>query len=151
MANRKQSNYIQPDLQPEDLAKRLYENRPKQMAHHGPPTILRIEKYRGHTIRIETTYKITVDGKPVSGHLDVVNSGHVHYHPLPNRSTVSAVGMVCAIIDSFPDDFPSSKKGGHSMKDSTHKKTRKKVGGKEVDTAKKSAAGSRRTRSKGGR
>ena len=86
MEKRKRPNYIQPDLQPEDLAKRLYQARPKarKKVHHGPMKILRTESYKGHNIRIETTYKITVDRKAVTGHLDVTNSGQVHYHPLPN-------------------------------------------------------------------
>ena len=91
-------------------------------------TILRTETYRGHDVRIETTYKITVDGKAINDHLDVTNSGHVHYHPLPQRSASSAIDMVRAIIDSFPDDFPSSKKSrptaGKGKKASAKKKVR---------------------------
>ena len=110
MGKRKQPDYVQPDLQPEELAKCLVRARPKKkMAHRGPMKILRTETHKGHDIRIETTYKITVDGKVVSGHLDVTNSGHVHYHPLPNHSASSAIEMVRTIIDSFPDDFPSGK------------------------------------------
>ena len=148
MKKRKQPDYIQPDLQPEDLAKSLYKARPKKTkkkkkAHHGPRKIVRSESYRGHDVRIETTYKITIDGKAVNGHLDVTNAGQVHYHPLPNRSTSSAIEMVRAIIDSFPDDFPSPVKRGRAGS-----KGKKRVYAKKAKA--KKASSSSRTGRKGG-
>ena len=58
---------------------------------------------------MRATYEVTVDGQPVTGHLGVTDDGSVHYHPVPNRSFVSALDLVKAVIDIFPDDF---KKGG---------------------------------------
>ena len=150
MRKQKQSDYIQPDLQSEDLVRQLIKARPKKKAHRGPKKILRTETYRGHNIKIETTYKITVDGKAVDGHFDITNSGHVHYHPLPNRSASSAIEMVCAIIDSFPDDFPSPKK--YKSKASKRKKTpAKKTRTKSGKKASTRASGSYTTRRKGGK
>jgi len=72
--------------------------------------------YDGHHIVIRTTYQITVDGKPVTGHMDVGNDGRVHYHPVPNMSFASAVDLVKQLIDVFPDDFADgapAPSGGH--------------------------------------
>ncbi len=135
MKKQKLPDYIQPDLKPEDLARHLTKARPKKkQAHHGPMKILRTETYKGHDVRIETTYKITVDGKAVNGHLDVTNSGRVHYHPLPNLSVSSAINMVRAIIDSFPDDFPSPRKGQRATGQ----------GKKKISTQKKIPTGKKR-------
>lgn len=160
LGKRKQPDYIQPDLHPEDLAKRLVRARPKKKkARRGRMKILRTERYKGHDIRIETTYKITVDGKAVSGHLDVTNSGHVHYHPLPNRSASSAIDMVRTIINSFPDDFPSKtgkriaakRKKKASARKAKPRKRRHKTRKKARKKAGKKTSSSYRTRRKGGR
>ena len=151
-------------LGPLDLGKRLRSSRPKKgrkKVPHSPKPIIRTDFYRGHELRIETTYKITIDGKRVSGHLDVTNSGQVHYHPLPNRSTASAIDMVRAIIDAFPDEFVNSESGKRSKarkvqmkKVASKKKARKKTtttkaaAGKAMVKAPKRSSGSRR---KGGR
>ncbi len=61
--------------------------------------------YKGHHIVIRTSYNITVDGVPITGHMGVTDDGRVHYHPVPNASFPSAIDMVKRIIDVFPDDF----------------------------------------------
>jgi hypothetical protein len=73
--------------------------------HHGETTV-REDSYRGHTIRIVTTYEIEVDGLPVTGHLLVTNEGSVHYHAIPNQEFASAVDMVRRMIDLAPEQFP---------------------------------------------
>ncbi|MGJ0534827.1 hypothetical protein [Methylocystis sp.] len=66
---------------------------------------MRQDNYRGHEIEIVTTYKILVDGKKVRAPLGVDASGQVHCHSLPNYQTASAVDMVRALIDGFPEEF----------------------------------------------
>jgi hypothetical protein len=92
---------------PERFATDVPANRPAGDGghHHGPIETVREDTYRGHHIVVRTTYEITVDGEQVSGHLAVDNDGSVHYHPLPNYESPSAIGMVRALIDAFPDDF----------------------------------------------
>jgi hypothetical protein len=76
---------------------------------HGSPTeSTREVTYRGHHIRIRTTYHIEVDGMPIQGHLGVTNDGQVHYHAIPNLSFASAVDMVNQLIDTFPEDFEAA-------------------------------------------
>jgi hypothetical protein len=65
----------------------------------GGSTTVREVRHKGHRIRIETTYRITVDGRPVTGHIEVNNAGRVHYHSIPNQEFGSAVDMVKRIID----------------------------------------------------
>lgn len=83
--------------------------------HHGPIETVREAVYEGHRIRVRTVYAIEVDGRPVNGHLAVANDGRVHYHPVPNLSFASAVDLVRALIDAFPDDFEPDVDGhgGH--------------------------------------
>ena len=82
--------------------------------HHGPIETVRESTYCGHRIVVRTTYEITVDDKPIEGHLGVTNDGHVHYHPIPNLGFASAIELVEKIIDTFPDDFdaPADVGGG---------------------------------------
>ncbi|HEX2053775.1 MAG TPA: hypothetical protein VHJ78_08645 [Actinomycetota bacterium] len=89
---------------------------------HPPGPSIREEVYKGHHIKVVTTYEITVDGRPVSGHLSIDNSGSVHYHAIPNQEFLSMIDMVKRIIDvsaglgtlngpSGPDDHDH---GGHN-------------------------------------
>jgi hypothetical protein len=73
--------------------------------HHGDGSVREL-MYRGHTIRIVTSYEIAVDGMPVTGHLLVTNEGAVHYHAIPNQEFASAVDMVKRMIDLAPEQFP---------------------------------------------
>ena len=79
--------------------------------HTMTPSVREAE-YKGHYITVRTTYDIRVDGRPVTGHLEVTNDGHVHYHPVPNLSFASAVDLVKQLIDVFPDDFNGHAPGG---------------------------------------
>lgn len=85
---------------------------------HGEPgttTSVREATHDGHEIRIETTYRITVDGRPLIGHLEVLDNGSVHYHGLPNYTVPSAVDMVRLVIDHFGTEPPAEDElgGGH--------------------------------------
>jgi hypothetical protein len=74
---------------------------------HGHP--VRVFKHAGHTVEIETIYHVTVDGKEVHVPLSVDNNGRMSCHAIPNYSTLSAIDMVKAVIDQFPDDFAKVK------------------------------------------
>lgn len=75
------------------------------MRGKGGQDITREDDYKGHHIVIRTRYDITVDGQAVTGHMMLTNMGQVQYHGLPNYSFDSAVGLVRALIDNFPEDF----------------------------------------------
>lgn len=86
------------------------------MASHAPHgggktgvETIRQQIHDGHKIVIRTTYQIEVDGKVLKAPIGVDNSGQVHCHSLPNYQTVSALDMVKALIDNFPDDFAKHK------------------------------------------
>ena len=64
-------------------------------------TTIRETTYMGREIRIETSYKITIDGEPFKTHVGVSNDGKVHYHGLPQYSFSSAIGMIKKIIRVF--------------------------------------------------
>jgi hypothetical protein len=75
---------------------------PAGHAHHPSDpssTTVREVRHKGHRIRVETTYRITVDGQPVTGHVQVNNAGRVHYHSIPNQEFESALDMVKRIVD----------------------------------------------------
>jgi hypothetical protein len=80
-------------------------------AHHGLESVRRA-RHGGREIVVRTTYEITVDGKPLMGHLFVTNDGDLHSHALPNYVFHSAIDMVKKIIDLFPEEFSSQDHGG---------------------------------------
>jgi len=79
---------------PESIAKYVNQNAAKAkksaammaMHHEGGQEIVRQDDYKGHHIVVRTVYRITVDGKEVTGHIMLTNDGQVQYHGLPNRS-----------------------------------------------------------------
>ena len=111
-----------PSRLPSDLLaysyKQLKAGKPVAAGHaehdKGPFQSVREVEYNGHKITIYTEYQIKVDGKPLSGHVYVDNTGKVSTHALPAYSFVSAVDMVKKIIDEFPDDFTTKKKSSRS-------------------------------------
>ncbi len=72
----------------------------------GVSSSVREFEYRGHRARIETTYRITIDGRPLRGRVEVLPSGAVHYHPFPQYAPASAVDVVHAVIDTVWDRPP---------------------------------------------
>ena len=91
---------------PAELARHAGESFAAQQEDHPAhdTTSVREVGYKGRRIRIETTYRITVDGEPVTGHVMVSNDGSVHYHAIPNQQFESAVDMVKRVIDLTPPD-----------------------------------------------
>jgi hypothetical protein len=98
----------------ESIASYVKKNLPKtkMMAMHGHMESVREVDYKGHHIVVRTMYEIAVDGRPVTGHIDLSNEGQVAYHGLPNMSFDSAVELVESLIDHFPGDFSSSTPTG---------------------------------------
>lgn len=97
---------------PESIAKYVKQNAKKNsssmkamMRSKGGQDTTREDDYKGHHIVIRTRYDITVDGQAVTGYIMLTNLGQVQYHGLPNYSFDSAVGLVRALIDNFPEDF----------------------------------------------
>jgi len=76
-------------------------------------TSTRETDYQGHHIVIETTYTVTVDGKPFNAGLGVTDGGRVYYHGMPNVGFDSAVDLMKAVIDRFADDFAGGGGQGH--------------------------------------
>ncbi len=98
------------------------QNRPRQphgghVEHERVVETVREDDYRGHHIVVRTSYRIEVDGRPVTGHLAVTNDGRVHYHAMPNLSFTSALDLVRRLIDLFPEEFqgedPDENGHGH--------------------------------------
>lgn len=73
--------------------------------HHGhgdEARVVREETYEGHRIRVVTTYEISVDDEPVTGHLLLTNEGTVHYHAIPNQEFASMIDLAKRIIEISP-------------------------------------------------
>ena len=137
---------------PESIARYVKQNAKKnsssmkaRMRGKGGQDVIREDDYKGHHIVVRTRYDITVDGQAVTGHMMLTNAGQVQYHGLPNYSFDSAVGLVRALIDNFPEDFEkkpgrrSASRGGSSSSMSGMKMS----GGKTSKTRKSKAHGSK--------
>jgi len=111
---------------PDQLTAALRENQAElavlRHTHEGPRRSVREATYKGHRIRVVTTYEISIDDRPVTGHLLLDNDGSVHYHAIPNQQFPSMIDMVERIIDLAWDldepqpDVPGSEhgdSGGH--------------------------------------
>ncbi|MBI5313230.1 MAG: hypothetical protein HZB28_08955 [Methylocystis sp.] len=111
---------------PRKLSDYLTRARDKAPAHArhgmGGAQSVREDNYRGHEIEIVTTYKILVDGKKIRAPLGVDASGQVHCHSLPNYQTASAVDMVRALIDGFPEEFERKPAGAKRQPPASHKR-----------------------------
>jgi len=70
-------------------------------SEHGVTRTVRTAVHRGKKIRIETTYRVTIDGEPLDGMLEVLDNGLVHYHGLPQYALPSALDMVRRVVDYF--------------------------------------------------
>lgn len=89
--------------------------------HKKSFTSTRSAIYHGRKIKIKTTYRIEIDGEPLTLHTVVTDDGRVHYHGLPNYAFVSAIDMAKAIIDAarhIPD--VEDEIGGRDHPDDDH-------------------------------
>jgi hypothetical protein len=98
--------------------------------HHGggaggESLTVRTAQHRGHEIRIETRYRVTIDGKELDGPFEVLDNGAVHYHGLPQYAVPSAIELVKRLVDYFGTEPPAEDElggaaghGGHSTQHS---------------------------------
>ena len=96
--------------------KRLVEVRPpagyepfdNERGHNvGKTTSTRTAKYRGHTIKIVTTYEFFIDENEVLGHFSVNEAGRMHCHDLPNYTFSSAIDMAKKLIELMSTGKPT--------------------------------------------
>lgn len=94
---------------------------PEEHGHTDTFTTIRETAYRGKDIRVETTYRFTIDDEPLRAHVMVLDDGTVHYHGLPNYSFPSAMDLARKIVDMSGFEIPenelttegSADDGGH--------------------------------------
>lgn len=94
---------------------------PDKPGHKTSFKSVRKNTYRGKTVQIETTYKVMIDGEPLSSHITVHDDGSVQCHDFPNYSFLSAMDMTKKIIDAAvefnePEDeltAYNNEHGGH--------------------------------------
>lgn len=79
---------------------------PSYVEPHGKheATSVRELAHKGHTVRIITTYRVEVDGKPADLHLSVDEDGQVFTHATPFVTYASAVDLMKAVMDAYPED-----------------------------------------------
>lgn len=82
---------------------------PKQQVHHDSFTSVRELIYRGKTIRVETTYKITIGEESLRTHTFVLDDGRVCSHEFPNYSFPSALDLARRIIDTSDFEIPKNE------------------------------------------
>ena len=83
---------------------------PEYMEPHGKheATSVREITHNGHNIKIITTYRVEVDGKPAAMHLSVDEDGQVYTHATPFVTYDSAVNLMKEVMDAYPDAFSGS-------------------------------------------
>jgi hypothetical protein len=86
---------------------------PSYVEPHGKheATSVRELAHKGHAVRIITTYRVEVDGKPADLHLSVDEDGQVFTHATPFVTYASAVDLMKAVMDAYPDDAFSNSSG----------------------------------------
>lgn len=91
---------IQPDW--------IRDRYPEYAIDHGMDhelTSVRLAEHNGHQIKITTTYQIEIDGRSVHLHAMVDNDGKLFCHTTPYVEYQSAVDLVKALMDRFPESF----------------------------------------------
>jgi hypothetical protein len=95
---------------------------PSYVEPHGKheATSVRELTHKGHTVRIITTYRVEVDGKPADLHLSVDEDGQVFTHATPFVTYASAVDLMKAVMDAYPEDAFSGSSGSQGGPDHHH-------------------------------
>jgi hypothetical protein len=95
---------------------------PSYVEPHGKheATSVRQLAHKGHTVRIITTYRVEVDGKPADLHLSVDEDGQVFTHATPFVTYASAVDLMKAVMDAYPEDAFSNSSTAPSDSDHDH-------------------------------
>ncbi|MDN5934885.1 MAG: hypothetical protein L0H75_01755 [Nitrosospira sp.] len=87
---------------------------------HGATSVRQLT-HKGHDIKIITTYRIEVDGKPAGMHLSVDKDGQVYTHATPFVTYSSAVDLMKEVMNAYPDAFSASDPGaGHDHDHNSH-------------------------------
>lgn len=84
---------------------------PESHGHRDSFTTVRLATYRDRKIRVETTYKITINEEPVTTHTTVLDDGSVHCHSFPNYSFPSAMDLARKIVDVSGTKEPRNELG----------------------------------------
>src|SRR5262245_23572830 len=92
----------------------------------GHAVSVRTAEHNGHQIVLTTTYEIEVDGKMVNLPLMVDDAGNVHCHSLPNYQFDSAIDMIMAVIDAFPEDFSATSARSSKVRATSTATTKRK-------------------------
>ena len=79
-----------------------YKSASRHHRHQTSFTSTRTARHRAHSIKVKTTYRVEVDGEPLTLHTVVLDDGTVHCHGLPNYSFRSAIDLAKALIDATP-------------------------------------------------
>jgi hypothetical protein len=82
---------------------------PKKSSHGSHANSMRVFEHARHRVEVETIYRVKIDGKIVRIPLTVGADGRVSCHSIPNYATASALDMIKAVIDQFPEDFAKKK------------------------------------------
>src|SRR5262245_13866689 len=83
--------------------------------HAGHAVSVRTAEHNGHRITLTTTYRVEIDGRVLKVPLMVDDAGNVHCHSLPTYQFDSALDMIKAVIDLFPEEFAAKPtKRGHA-------------------------------------
>jgi hypothetical protein len=91
------------------------------MPHAGhEATSVRELTHKGHDIKIITTYRVEVDGKPADMHLSVDEDGQVYTHATPFVTYASAVDLMKEVMDAYPDAFSDSDTHAGHDSDNNH-------------------------------
>jgi hypothetical protein len=95
---------------------------PAYIESHGKheATSVRELTHNGHMIRIITTYKVEVDGKPADMHLSVDEDGQVFTHATPFVTYASAVDLMKEVMDAYPDAFSDADAGAGEQNEHGH-------------------------------
>ena len=82
-------------------------------SHGDTFTSVRQTTYKGKTIRVETTYRITIGGESVRVHMKALDDGSVHSHSFPNYSFRSAMDLARKLVDFSEMEEPEDELGAH--------------------------------------
>jgi hypothetical protein len=80
----------------------------------GELTSVRGFDFRGHAVKITTTYRVEIDGRPVHLHALADDQGNLLCHTFPYRRYRSAVALVRELLERFPEFYlDQAGHGGH--------------------------------------
>jgi hypothetical protein len=93
-----------------DWVKKQFPTYIEPHGEHGKHEVTSVREltHNGHNIKIITTYRVEVDGKPADLHLSVDEDGQVYTHATPFVTYDSAVDLMKQVMDAYPDAFSES-------------------------------------------